>query len=274
MKWSCLPVCLFSEIISNRMSILDWANGACEIGLDAIDMSILFIPHRTTTAVAAVKRQLRQGRMPVEMITTYPDFTQPDPMKRSHELAHAISDIAIASELEARYLRITAGQMHEGLDDDEGIRLVVDGFEQCCRYAEKWGIKLLLENHSKPGAWDNPDFDFHTGRFLKLVDAIRDLPIGINFDTANTYALGDDAPAVFDKVFDRVASIHVNDISDCAQLKFVGIGDGSAPIEEIFRIARRRGFDGLMSIEEVGHEGLEGIRRSFMRSKALWECSK
>lgn len=270
MIWSCLPVSLFAEIIAGRMSVLEWANAAREMGMDAIDMSILFFPHRTATAVAGVKRQLRESGMPVAMITTYPDFTQPDRGMREHEIAHAVSDIAIAAELGAKYVRITAGQVHPYLNDEEGIKLAADGIAHCCRYAGKWGVELLLENHSKPGAWDNPDFVFHTGRFLKLVDALCGLPVGINFDTANTYALGDNAAEVFDRVYNRVVSIHINDIADCVNLSFVGIGDGSAPIKEIFSIAKKRGFDGLLSIEEVGHEGLVGIRRSFERSKFLW----
>lgn len=271
MIWSCLPVSIFPKVISGEMSVYDWAIAAKEMGFDAIDMSILFVPQRTPRSVAGIKDQIKRAGLPVAMITTYPDFTQPDPMKRAHQLAHAISDIAIASELEAKYLRVTAGQVHAGQKDEDGIKLVRENFEECCKYAEKWGVKLLLENHSKPGAWDNPDFDFHTGRFLALAEAIKDLPIGINFDTANTYALGDDAPAVFEKVYDQVESIHINDISDCANLRFESIGDGSAPISEIFAIARKKGFDGLLSIEEAGRTGLDGIRKSFINSKALWE---
>ena len=271
MIWSCLPVSIFPKVISGEMSVYDWAVAAKDMGLDAIDLSILFVPQRTPRSVAGIKDQIQRAGMPVAMITTYPDFTQPDPMMRGYQLAHAISDIAIAAELGAKYLRITAGQVHAGQKDEDGIQLVRECFEECCKYAQKWGVGLLLENHSKPGAWENPDFDFHTGRFLALAEAVNDLPIGINFDTANTYALGDDALAVFEKVYDRVQSIHVNDISDCANLRFESIGDGSAPISDIFAYARRKGFDGLLSIEEAGRTGLDGIRRSFVNAKAFWD---
>lgn len=271
MIWSCLPVCLFSKIISGNMSVRDWACAARDMGFDAIDMSVLFIPQRTPASIGKLRRDLSESGIPVAMMTTYPDFTQPDEQLRSHQLAHAISDIAIASELEIQYLRITAGQMHQGLSDSEGVKLAVEGIAECSKFASRWGVKLLLENHSKPGAWELPDFDFHTGHFLKLVDALAGLPVCINFDTANTYALGDDAVAVFQEVYPRVASIHVNDIRDCEALEFVGVGDGTAPIRQIFEVAKQRGFDGLMSIEEAGHEGLTGIRRSLERAKEMWQ---
>ncbi|MGI6689443.1 MAG: sugar phosphate isomerase/epimerase family protein [Christensenellales bacterium] len=268
---SCLPVSLFPEIISGRMTVGEWAAAARSMGLDAVDLSILFIPHRTTTGIARIKHQLQEASMPVAMITTYPDLTNPDERRRAFELAHAESDIAIAAELDATYLRITAGQVHEGLTDKDGISLATEGIAQLCHRASEWGVQLLLENHSKPSAWDNPDFDFHTGRFLKLVEALWDLPVGINFDTANTYALGDDSAEVFQKVYDKVMSIHINDILDTESLQFVGIGDGTAPIGQILSIAKAKGFDGLLSIEEVGNEGLIGIRRSVERSRELWK---
>lgn len=269
MKWSCLPVSLFPPLISGEMRISEWVDAARQMGLDAVDLSILFVRQRTPMGLKEVRSQL--GGMPVAMITTYPDFTQPDENLRAKELAHAVSDIAVASELGAEFIRLTAGQVHEGLSDEASIGAVRDCFEVCCEKAKRWGVGVLLENHSKPGAWENPDFDFHTQRFLALVDALKDLPVGINFDTANTYALGDDAPAVFEQVFDRVKSIHINDIRDVDRLEFVGIGDGTAPISSIFSIAKARGYDGLMSIEEVGREGLQGIQRSISRAKALWD---
>jgi len=273
MMWSCLPVCLFADILSGRMTVGDWAAAAAEMGLDAIDISILFVKARTPVAIGALRNEIERTGLKLAMMTTYPDFTQPEEAKREHELATAVSDIAVAAELGAEYVRVTAGQTQPYVDDEECIQWVVECLEVCCQRASRWGVKLLLENHSKPGAWERPDFDFHTGRFLKLVDATRHLPLGINFDTANTYALGDDAAAVFEAVYDRVWSIHVNDVRDRSRLEFVGIGDGGAPIGPIFQIARRKGFDGLLSIEESGADKLCGIARSFERSKALWDAA-
>jgi sugar phosphate isomerase/epimerase len=268
--WSCLPVSLFKEIIAGTMTVEDWVSAARNMGFDAVDLSILFIKDRTPSGIQKIRDQLKRGGLPVAMITCYPDFTQPDERLREYELMYAFSDIAVTAALGGRFLRITAGQIYEDADEEETIKNVVNCFEECVSKANRFGITLLLENHSKPGAWQRPDFDFHTGRFLKLVELTEKLPIGINFDTANTYALGDDAAAVFEKVYRRVQSIHVNDIRDISKLEFVGIGDGGAPIKEIFKIAKKHNFKGLLSIEEVGKKGLEGIEQSFKRSKALW----
>lgn len=268
MIWSCLPVSLFGAILSGQMSVGDWARAARDMDLDAVDLSILFVTQRTPMGIARLKRQL--DGMPVAMITTYPDFTHPDPEYVDRQLAHALSDIAVAADLGSRYIRLTAGQAHPGMDQSKAMDQAVQCLETCCLQAQRRGVIALLENHSKPGAWQYPDFDFDTGRFLELVRRTQGMPLYINFDTANTYALGDDATAALEIVWPRVRSIHVNDILDREKLQFVGIGEGGAPIGPLFSIAKNRGFDGLLSIEEAGSEGLKGIRRSFDRARALW----
>lgn len=270
-SWSCLPVSLFRQIISGQMTIGQWAVAAKEIGFDQIDISTLFLRARTPIELGKVRRELTEAGMKLAMITTYPDFTVPDPQQQERELAYAVADIAAASELGARYLRITAGQYYEHQDEDETVRRVTSAFARCCDYAERWGVQLLLENHSKPGAWEFEDFNFETSRFLKLVDATADLPIGINFDTANTYARGDDVLALFRHIYDRVLAIHINDLKTPHTLSFTGIGEGTAPIQEVFVEAKKQGFSGLLSIEEVGMQGLAGISRSYHNAKRLWE---
>jgi hypothetical protein len=63
MKLSCLPVSFFSEIIDGRMSIREWARMGTELGLDAIDLSILFVRDQSETGLAAVREQITSNGM-------------------------------------------------------------------------------------------------------------------------------------------------------------------------------------------------------------------
>ena len=57
MKLSCLPVSLFPEIISGRMSVAEWAKLATEVGLDGLDLSVLFLrASMPTTSTACATR--------------------------------------------------------------------------------------------------------------------------------------------------------------------------------------------------------------------------
>src|SRR3990172_8382811 len=47
MKLSCLPVSFYRDMTDGEMSIVDWAQIALELGLDAIDLSIILIRNRS-----------------------------------------------------------------------------------------------------------------------------------------------------------------------------------------------------------------------------------
>lgn len=92
MKFSCLPVSIFGDICSGKMSLVDWARAAREIGFDGIDISIMFLKNRTPTYLAELKRQLDEVGLPIIMMTTYPDFTHPSSEQRERELLYLQGD--------------------------------------------------------------------------------------------------------------------------------------------------------------------------------------
>lgn len=272
MKLSCLPVSLFPEIISGEMDLYEWTDFAHQAGLDAVDFSILFLRSRTRREISKAKEALNRAGMSLAMITTYPDFTDPSPVQRDRELAHTYSDIAVAAELEASYVRITAGQACTR-DVRETLDGIMECFDRCEAFARQAGVKLVYENHAKPGAWEVPDFDFNTAIFLQMAEMTKGKDIGINFDTANTWGFGDDPVPVFKKVLSQVETIHVADIRSKGSMEYTEIGQGTAPIKEILNLAKRNGFDGLVSIEEASMHGVDGIERAVQTTRKIWvEC--
>lgn len=272
MELSCLPVSLFPKLITKEMSLYEWAVLGKEAGLDYIDLSVLFFHSRTRREILAAKESLGRAGMRVAMITTYPDFADGDPVQRRRELAHTFSDIELASELGAGYLRITAGQKHWGADKAATLDRVTECFLRCAEYAKQAGVKLVYENHAKPGAWDEFDFCFETDIFLRLSEKLRDSEVRINFDTANTAGYGDDPLPVFKAVFDRVETIHAADIALPGEMRYTEIGAGCAPIREVLAYAKAHGFDGLISIEEASMHGADGILRGAKTLRRIWEA--
>jgi sugar phosphate isomerase/epimerase len=118
-------------------------------------------------------------------------------------------------------------------------------------------LEILLENHSQPGAWKYPDFDFHMDRFLTLWDELKELPISVNFDTANAYALKD-WKRLLNAVTGRIATIHLNDLASVEPLAFARVGEGIVPLEEMVRAVYATGYEGPICIEEAGFQGWEG----------------
>ena len=260
---------LFPELIEGRMSMREWARIGREAGLDAIDLSLLFVRHHTPSYLKRLKEELDAEGMPITMMAGYPDFTHPDPVQRQREADYLHRDIALASFLGSRYLRITAGQAHPETPAEKGLAWVIEGFRKAALTAGRYGMTLLFENHCKPGAWDLADFGYPTKMFLDIAERIRGTGIKINFDTANTLVYGDDPLTVLEKVFGQVETIHAADTSVTGRLEPVLLGRGIVPFREIFAFLKRSGFDGWICIEEASRTGIAGIRDAarFVREK-------
>ena len=69
MKLSCLPVSYFGQIIDGTMSVGQWAHEAAEIGLDAVDLSILFVNDQDPGQWEALRQEIESAGMAVAMVT-------------------------------------------------------------------------------------------------------------------------------------------------------------------------------------------------------------
>jgi len=112
MKLSCIPVSFFKDIIGGSMTVAQWAQLGKAVGLDAIDLSILFVPDRSRSAVLELRNAIGAAGMRVAMLASYPDFTHPDTVQRERELALAQEVVEVAAGLGAAMVRVTAGQAH------------------------------------------------------------------------------------------------------------------------------------------------------------------
>lgn len=271
MKVSCLPVSLFQEIVSGKMEIRDWAREAKKAGLDSIDISTLFVKAHTPVYLREFRDAITSEGISITMVTAYPDLCHPDAIERERQLEYLYTDIAVSSYLDAKYLRVLAGQAHPETPVDKGIKWAVDGLKKATNKAELFGVNLVYENHAKPGSWDYIDFSHPTDIFLKIVEDTKDIPLGINFDTANIIAYGDDTISVLKKVIDRVVTIHAADTCTKGTLTPVLLGEGLVPFEEIFKVLKSSGFDGWICIEEASNRGMEGIVKATEFVRRVWK---
>ena len=273
MRLSCLPVSFFDDIISGKMSVAEWARMGCELGLDAIDLSILFVPDRSTAAVAALRQQIEAEGMRVAMITSYPDFTHPDAAQRTRELEFETQVIEVAHDMGARMVRVTAGQAHPETRRDEGIGWAVEGL---CRLTERVrtpGVQLVYENHAKPGAWQYADFSQPPDIFLQIVRETADVPLGVNFDTGNAASFAEDPLQLLEAVIDRVVSIHASDSSTHGALNHCLLGTGITPFPQLFSRLKQHGWNGWICMEEASRLGRMGVEKAAAFVRATWSAS-
>ncbi|UCB45815.1 MAG: TIM barrel protein [Spirochaetota bacterium] len=256
------------------MSVKQWAIQAAEVGLDAIDLSILFFKDKDPSYFFKIGSEIRTLGIELAILNTYPDLTHPNASERRKQLSQLEKDIAIAKTLGAKMVRVTAGQAHPETSRKYGIRWAIDGLMQSLDIANDYGIKLVYENHSKPGCWDYPDFSHPSDIFLEIVKGITGTNIGVLFDTANPIAYGDDPLPLLEEVIDIVTCIHAADTKRLGALEPVPLGTGLVPFLDIFNTLKLSGFNGLISIEEASGLGKHGVVNAVEYIRKVWENAK
>ena len=268
-KLSVLPVSLYSQVYSGELSMPQWSKIGAELGLNAVDIHTNFMKGMTLDQIDAVRQQMA---LPVLMASTYSDFTILDPELRAKEVELAKENIRKCQAIGASYIRLTAGQAYPECKVHDAIDHVYDCFEQCVVEGEKCGVKIVIENHSQPGAWKYPDFNYHPTRVLRLWEKLESLPIGVNFDTANAFAL-DCWTDILHAMLPRIETVHINDVDCVDPLHFCVVGEGVACIENMLRILLAHDFDGWFSIEEAGFQGIDGMKRAIANTHQLYQAA-
>jgi sugar phosphate isomerase/epimerase len=259
--------------MSGQMRVAEWARMGARLGLDAIDLSILFVPGPSVQAAAGLRREIEAEGMRVAMLTTYPDFTHPDAAQRQDEVELGKEAVAIAAELGARLVRVTAGQAHPETAREAGIQWAAEGLCALARGAAGSGVTLVYENHAKPMVWEYTDFSQPPDVFLEIAGLTAGTGLMINFDTGNAAAFADDPLGLLRAVTPRTASIHASDTAVRGELVHVLLGTGVTPFAELFRHLREAGWDGWICMEEASRQGERGIAEAARFVRETWQAA-
>jgi len=269
MQLSCLPVSFFDDIVQGRMSVYEWARIGRDVGLEAIDLSILFFSERTLEGAKELRRQVEQASMRVAMVTSYPDFTHPIEERRKQELEEKVRTAYLAAEVGASLLRVTDGQAHPQTSLKDGIRWAVEGLNRLANRTADAGVQLVYENHAKPGAWEYTDFSQDPEIFLQILEQL-DPRIKVNFDTGNAFAYSQNPMELLERVLPRLGSVHASDTGEIGRLVHVLVGSGKVNFPAIFSRLQGAGWSGWVCIEEASYQGVEGVQKAVQYIRTTW----
>jgi sugar phosphate isomerase/epimerase len=149
MKLSCVPVSLFDTIASGQMLPAEWMDFAAELGLDGVECAPPLIRPIGPATPAEFRRLAEARGLAISNYTAYSDFTYPDADARKSELVAVLRNIQIARDLGAPSLRVLTGQQRPEVREAEGIRWIADCIAQVVMEADKVGVRINLENHTK-----------------------------------------------------------------------------------------------------------------------------
>lgn len=273
MKLSCLPVSLYGEFASGRMTLEAWFQWAAELGLDGADISVAHLGSLTPSHLRALRTRAADLGVRIAMLVTYSDFCQPDGAARAAEQAAIAAQIEAAAELGAPFVRLTAGQAWPGVSLRAGLAWAIEGLSRAAAHAAACGVQAVYENHTRGSVWRWNDFSQPLDRFLAIADATRGTELGLLFDTANNLALHDDPRHALEHVLDRVTTVHLADIERAGSFRPVVIGTGASPHRALLSTLRGAGFDGWISVEEASRTGRAGLETAVRHADAVWTAA-
>jgi len=269
-RLSVLPVSFFPDFAVGRMTIVDWARMAKGIGLAYVDLPNWVFRCHQPVYLGRLKTELDILGISIAMVGTYSDFTNPDALQRRRELDYLRRDIALASQMGARLLRVTDGQAHPGTGLEQGINWAVEGLTEAAATAVDYGMQLVFENHGQPGGWVYDDFSHNVEVFLEIAMRLDGTGIGINFDNGNATGCGWDAVELLKRVLGNVVSVHISDTGSRATTLHTALGAGASPIRGVLELLKSSGFDGWICIEEDSGRGVDGIYQAVTQVRGIW----
>jgi len=225
MKLSCLPVSFFDDITSGKMSVAEWARMGAGLKLDAVDLSILFLPERSVKAAETIRSQVEAEGISITMLTTYPDFTHRIRRSAKKNWSWKSKPSTWQNPWGRNSSVSPPARPTRKPPSKTGSFGPARDYPGLVEAAGNLGVRLAYENHAKPGAWNTPIFP-----------ASGDIPgdplpgespfLGVNFDTGNATAFAADPLAFLGQIVGRVVSVHASDTSERGRLKHVLLGSG------------------------------------------------
>lgn len=264
---------MYPDLASGKKTLGDWFRMAAALGLDGADVSVTHVTSRQPAYLHALRDEAAATGLAIIMLATYSDFTHPDAAERARQVDDMRAWIEAAAQMGVSFMRLTAGQAHEGVSEEAGLDWATAGLTACLPDAEAAGVRLLYENHVRGAVWSNNDFTQPAARFLEVARRTAGSSLGVLFDTANNLALNDDPVAVMQEVRDRVGAVHVSDIRRAGAFEPTVIGTGAAPIPQLLGLMIEGGFDGWLSIEEASRTGENGFRQAIAYTNRAWQAA-
>jgi sugar phosphate isomerase/epimerase len=161
-----------------KLTLLDFIDDCAKFGLDGTELTSYYLPQQPAAEyLRQLKAEAFRRGLDISGTAVGNDFCFPPGDERDRQIASVKRWIEYADMMDAPVIRIFAGTAKPGVSSDDSRRLAVEGIEECCRHAAKYGVFLALENHG--GITAEAD---------DVLDIVRDVEtpwFGINLDTGN-----------------------------------------------------------------------------------------
>ncbi|MBI3118913.1 MAG: sugar phosphate isomerase/epimerase [Candidatus Hydrogenedentes bacterium] len=167
------------EYAKAEMKLEDFVRYCAELNLDGCEPTAYYFPAEVTHEYLLNLKQLafRLG-LDISGTAIGNDFCVPEGPKREEELRMTREWIDHAATLGAPVIRIFAGNVPQGDDEEAALRRCISAINESLDYAAQKGVSLALENHGGITA--------SAENMLRIIRGVKESPwFGVNFDGGN-----------------------------------------------------------------------------------------
>src|SRR5262245_29240176 len=129
------------------MNLDDFIDTAAAMDLDAVELTQYYFPETSPEYLAHLKGRCTRLGLDVSGTAINTNFCSADSAKRQQTMKYTRDWIEHSSRLGAKTIRIFSGGPDKVESEDLARSRCVEGIQEACDFAGKYGIYLAVENH-------------------------------------------------------------------------------------------------------------------------------
>ncbi len=168
------------DLKKKTVTLFDFIDLAATYPLDAVELTAYYFEKTTPEYLADIKGRCTRLGLDVSGTAVGNNFCLTDADLHKEQIEMVKKWCEHTSFLGGKTIRIFAGGIKKGQDEEAARKQCIAAIEETCAYAGKYGIYLALENHG--GITATPT------QMLALIEAVKSPWFGINFDSGNFHS--------------------------------------------------------------------------------------
>ena len=234
------------SVPERRMTLEDFLRRAHELGVDGVSIESCFVPDCGAQYLGRVREMLDGFGLDRVWAWGHPDGLAGGTNPAAY--ADMIRNLEHARAIGATVMRVVGSSLRFRCEPHAPqLERLARMFSEAVKEAERFGIRLAVENH----------IDFTADEMLQLLTEVGSPFLGINFDTGNFLRLQDDPVTGMKKLARHVLATHVKDLrvrpgvaaDEWYCLSSVPVGDGVVDNMRLAQMLADVGYEGFLAVE-------------------------
>ena len=228
MKQSGLPHVAFSTLACPAWDADEVVERAARAGYDAIEwrggtegtVATTWSPSQRS----ALRRRIQDAGLRSLAVTTYTELISGDRSVRRRSVDDARAHAELARDLGAATIRVFLGVRDDAAPAAELTARAIDALQDIVERVRPTGIGVAIEPH---------DDHVRAASIRPILDSIRDAAVGIVWDIANAWSVGEPPATGLAAYAGRIAYVQVKDGTGTGpSWRLCALGEGEVPLDE------------------------------------------